>query len=89
MHGQAQSRAGLLQRRFGLAFAQVEVGGHQTREHLAAGHAAAQVHVEVLQAPGDLHAERHLLLGRQRAGDGDRADQPVLGRRDDLHFARL
>ena len=89
MHGQAQSSACLLQRRFGLVFAQVEVGGRETREDLPTGHAAAQVHVEVLQAPGDLHAEYHLLLGRQRARHGDRTDQPVLGRQDDLHLARL
>ena len=89
LDGQAQTRARLLQRRLGLVFAQVEIGGRQTRQHLATGYAAAQIDVQVFQPAGDFQAERHLLLCRQRAGDADRADEPILGRGDDLHFARV
>ena len=68
---QSEPHAGLLQRGLGLLQAQLEVGRHQPREDLPLLHRASEVDLDLVDPARDLEGERHLILGGERAGDGD------------------
>ncbi len=72
---QAETRPGLVERRGRLADAELEVGRSQPRQHLAALHDAAEVDRQGDEPAGDLGAQHHLVLRRQRAGDGHHVGQ--------------
>ena len=80
--------ARLLEGGFGLADPELEVGRRQPRDHLAAAHGRADVHLHPLEPAGDLEAELGLLVGGQRAGDLDRPRQRSLLGRGEAHLAR-
>ena len=77
--GEPQAHARLHQRRLGLADAQLVVSRDQPRDDLALPHDASEVHVHLGDPAGDLEAERHLVLGRERSGHGDGPYQRLFG----------
>jgi len=64
---QAEARFRLIERGGGLADAQLEVGGSEPRQHLAALHHTAEVYRQRDETSRHLGTEHHLVLRRQGA----------------------
>ena len=78
-----------MERRLGLIDAQLEIERVEPGHDVTAMNLSSEVHAELGQPAGDLHAQDHLLLRVERARHRDRTCHLQFRGGSDAHFARL